>query len=123
MGALAGLSQILSGLALAGFTGVTLWLLMRPRARMAALMPAPRLLAVTAAATALWCAAMAVYGAGSSQSLVVQTVRDLAMLLWLGATFWSPRTPMSRPLRLIARWRCCSARRRICAPERRPNHG
>ena len=42
MSAIAGLSQILSGLALAGFTGVTLWLLMRPRARMAALIPAPR---------------------------------------------------------------------------------
>ncbi len=103
MSTLTGLSQILSGLALAGFVGVTLWLLMRPRVRMAALMPAPRLLAATAAATALWCAALTVYGPGSSQSLVVQTVRDLAMLVWLGATFWSPRAPMSRPLRLIAR--------------------
>ena len=57
----AGLSQILSGLALAGFAGVALWLLMRPRARMAALMPAPRLLIAAAAATALWCAAGAVF--------------------------------------------------------------
>ena len=81
MGPLTGLSQILSGLALAGFAGVALWLLMRPRARMAALMPAPRLLAATAAATALWCASLTAYGPGSSQSLVVQTVRDLAMLL------------------------------------------
>lgn len=103
MGALAGPSQILSDLALAGFSGVTLWLLMRPRARMAALMPAPRWLAATAATTALWCAAMAVYGPGSSQSLVVQMARDLAMLVWLGAAFWSPDAPMSRPLRLIAR--------------------
>ena len=97
----AGLSQILSGLALAGFAGVALWLLMRPRERMAALMPAPRLLVATAAATALWCAAVAVFGPGSSQSLVVQPLRDLAMLGWLGATFWSSRGPMSRPLRLI----------------------
>ena len=103
MSALAGLSQILSGLALAGFAGVTLWLLMRPRARMAALMPAPRLLAATAAATTLWCAALTFSSPGSWHSLVVQTLRDLAMLIWLGATFWSARAPMSRPLRLIAR--------------------
>lgn len=103
MGAFAGLSQILSGLALAGFAGVTLWLLMRPRARMAALVSAPRLLTATAAATALWCMAIFLYSPGSSQSLVVQTLRDLAMLIWLGATFWSPRAPMSRPLRLILR--------------------
>jgi putative PEP-CTERM system histidine kinase len=101
--ALTGLSQILSGLALAGFAGVTLWLLTRPRERMAALMPAPRLLAATAAATALWCATVAFYGPGSSQSLVAQMLRDLAMLVWLSATFWSPRAPMSPPLRLIMR--------------------
>ena len=103
MGALTGLSQILSGLASAGFVGVTLWLLMRPRVRMAALMPAPRRLALAAAATAIWCAAVTIFSPGSSQSLVVQTVRDLAMLGWLSATFWSPRAPMSRPLRLILR--------------------
>lgn len=101
MTVLAGLSQILSGLALAGFTGVSVWLLARPRARMAALMSAPRLLALAAAATALWCGAVAVFSPGSSQSLVVQMARDLAMLAWLAATFWSPRAPMSRPLRLI----------------------
>lgn len=103
MSALTGLSQILSGLALAGFTGVTLWLLTRSHARMAALMPAPRLLAATAAATAFWCVAMTIFGPGSSQSLVAQTVRDFAMLLWLGATFWPPHAAMSPPLRLIAR--------------------
>jgi putative PEP-CTERM system histidine kinase len=99
----ANLSQLLSGFALAGFAGVALWLLTRPRARMTALMSAPRLLAATAAATALWCAAVAVFAPGSSQSLVAQALRDLAMLGWLGATFWSPRAPMSRPLRLILR--------------------
>jgi putative PEP-CTERM system histidine kinase len=97
----AGLSQILSGLALAGFAGVALWLLMRPRARMAALMPAPRLLIAAAAATALWCGTGAVFAPGSSQSLVAQALRDLAMLGWLGATFGPSRGPMSRPLRLI----------------------
>ncbi|MDO9362158.1 MAG: PEP-CTERM system histidine kinase PrsK [Sphingopyxis sp.] len=103
MGALTGLSQILSGLALVGFVGVTLWLLLRPRERMAALMPAPRGLMLAAAATALWCGAITIFSPGSSQSLVVQTLRDLAMLSWLSATFWSPRAPMSRPLRLILR--------------------
>ncbi|SEH18678.1 putative PEP-CTERM system histidine kinase [Sphingopyxis sp. YR583] len=103
MGALASLSQILSALALTGFAGVTLWLLTRSRARMAALMPAPRLLTLAAAATALWCGALTLFGAGSSQSLVIQTLRDIAMLGWVGATFWSPRAPMSRPLRLILR--------------------
>ena len=103
MSALAGLSQILSTLALAGFSGVTLWLLMRPRARMAALMPAPRWQVLAAAATALWCAALTVFSPGTSEALVVQMIRDGAMLGWLGATFWSPRAPMPRPLRLILR--------------------
>ena len=39
------LSPILSGIVLAGFAATALWLLLRPRARMAVLMPAPRLLA------------------------------------------------------------------------------
>ena len=103
MGALTGLSHMLSGLALVGFVGVTLWLLLRPRERMAALMPAPRGLVLAAGGTALWCGAIMIFSPGSSQSLVVQTLRDLAMLSWLSATFWSPRAPMSRPLRLILR--------------------
>ncbi|SBV33268.1 Multi-sensor signal transduction histidine kinase [uncultured Sphingopyxis sp.] len=100
---LAALSHILSILALAGFAGVTLWLLMRPRARMAALMPAPRWQLLAAAATALWCAALTIFSPGTSEALVVQMIRDGAMLGWLGATFWSPRAPMPRPLRLILR--------------------
>ena len=103
MSAIAGLSQILSVLALAGFSGATLWLLMRPRARMAALMPAPRWQVAAAAATALWCAALTIFSPGTSEALVVQMIRDGAMLGWLGATFWSPRAPMPRPLRLILR--------------------
>ena len=101
--ALATLSHILSVTALAAFLGVTLWLLMRPRARMAALMPAPRWQVTAAAATALWCAALTVFSPGTSEALVVQMIRDGAMLGWLGATFWSPRAPMPRPLRLILR--------------------
>jgi putative PEP-CTERM system histidine kinase len=100
---LASLSQMLSAVTLAGFVGVTLWLLARSPARMAALMPVPRLLSLTAAATALWCAAIYIFSPVSSQALVVQALRDLAMLGWLGATFWSARAPMSRPLRLILR--------------------
>jgi len=100
---LARLSEILSVLALFGFAVVTLWLIARPRARMAALMPAPRMLTLVAAATAVWCAALALAGPGSSAALVVQGLRDLAMLGWLGATFWSPAAPMTRPLRLIVR--------------------
>ena len=98
-----GLSEILSVLALVGFSVVTLWLLARPAARMAALMPAPRLLTLAAAATALWCAALALFAPGSSQALVAQALRDLAMLGWLGAIFWSTAAPMTRPLRLIVR--------------------
>ncbi|MDK2761020.1 MAG: PEP-CTERM system histidine kinase PrsK [Sphingopyxis sp.] len=103
MTALSGLSQILSALALTGFAAVTLWLLVRGRARMAALMPAPHLLTLSAAATALWCAAVYAFAPGSPQALIVQTLRDAAMLIWLGGTFWSRRAPMSRPLRLILR--------------------
>jgi putative PEP-CTERM system histidine kinase len=101
--ALATLSHILSVTALAAFLGVTLWLLMRPRARMAALMPAPRWQVAAVAATTLWCAALTTFSPGTSEALVVQMIRDGAMLGWLGATFWSPRAPMPRPLRLILR--------------------
>ena len=97
------LSNILSGLALIGFAGVTLWLLMRPGARMAVLVPAPRWLAAAAAATAIWCAALYVFSPGSSQALVAETLRNVAMLGWLGATFWPAQSPMSRPLRLVLR--------------------
>ena len=100
---LTGLSEILSVLALVGFSAVTLWLLARSKARMAALMPTPRQLTFAAAATALWCAALALFAPGSSQALVAQALRDVAMLGWLAATFWSPAAPMSRPLRLILR--------------------
>ncbi len=100
---LSGLSEILSVLALVGFSAVTLWLLARSKARMAVLMPAPQLLTLAAAATAIWCAALALFGPGSSQAFVMQTLRDLAMLGWLGKTFWSVAAPMSRPLRLIMR--------------------
>lgn len=103
MAPLAALSEILSALALAAFAGASLWLLARPRKRMAALMPAPRWLAATAAATALWCAALYIWGAGSSEALAAQPLRDLAMLGWLRATFWSAAAPMSRPLRLVLR--------------------
>ena len=101
--ALAGLSEILSALALAAFAGVAMWLFARPRSRMMVLMPAPRWLAIAAAATAAWCAALYIWSPGSSQALVAQALRDLAMLGWLRATFWSKATPMSRPLRLVLR--------------------
>lgn len=100
---LGGASHILAALALAGFIGVTLWLLSRPRARMAVLVPAPRWLIAAAAATAFWCAALYLFDPGSAEALVAQAVRNAAMLGWLGASFWSPDAPMSRPLRLIAR--------------------
>ena len=103
MATLAALSQLLSALALAGFAGVALWLLARPRARMAALMPAPRWLSIAAIASAIWCAALYRFAPGSSEALVAQALRDLAMLGWLGATFWSAHAPMPAPLRLIFR--------------------
>ncbi|WP_422061342.1 XrtA/PEP-CTERM system histidine kinase PrsK [Sphingopyxis sp.] len=101
--ALSGLSEILSALALAAFAGVALWLFARPRSRMIVLMPAPRWLALAAAATAAWCTAFYIWSPGSSQALVAQALRDLAMLGWLRATFWSKAAPMSRPLRLVLR--------------------
>jgi putative PEP-CTERM system histidine kinase len=100
---LTGLSETFAVLALVGFSVVALWLLARPKARMAVLMPAPRLLTLAAAATALWCASLALFGSGSSQASVAQTLRDLAMLGWLNATFWTAAAPMARPLRLILR--------------------
>ncbi|WP_447762277.1 XrtA/PEP-CTERM system histidine kinase PrsK [Sphingopyxis panaciterrae] len=101
--ALGDLITILSALAVVGFIGVTLWLATRPRARMAVLVPAPRWLVAAAAATTLWCAALFVFAPGSSEALVAQSLRNAAMLGWLGATFWSSQAPMSRPQRLIVR--------------------
>ncbi|WP_188237073.1 XrtA/PEP-CTERM system histidine kinase PrsK [Sphingopyxis sp. LK2115] len=109
MAALDGLSQMLSGLAFAGFACVALWLFLRPRVRMAALIPAPRLLALAAGSSALWAAAMMAFTPGAPQAVLVQALRDLAMLAWLGTTFWPPDAPMSRPLRLILTmlWTIC----------------
>lgn len=103
MATLGALSQLLSALALAGFAGVALWLLARPRARMAALMPAPRWLSIAALASAAWCAALYRFAPGSPEALVAQALRDLAMLGWLGATFWPARAPMPGALRLVFR--------------------
>ena len=103
MGLFAHLSQILAGLSLACFGGITLWLLTRPRSRMAALMPSFGWLVAAAAAMSLWCASAYVFGSGSSEALVGRALRDIAVLGWLGATFWNARAPMSRPLRLILR--------------------
>ncbi|MBB6424806.1 XrtA/PEP-CTERM system histidine kinase PrsK [Sphingopyxis sp. JAI128] len=101
MTALVSLSQFLSMMALAGFAGVALWLAARPPARMAAPTPVPRRLALAAAATAIWCGALYAFSPGSSQALVIQSLRDLAMLFWLSGTFWSASAPMSRPQRVI----------------------
>ncbi|WP_374525100.1 XrtA/PEP-CTERM system histidine kinase PrsK [Sphingopyxis sp.] len=101
MSLLAVLSETLSALAVAGFGGAALWLLSRPRARIAALMPAPRWLVAAAIGCAIWCAALYRFGPGSSQALAAQSLRDLTMLGWLGATFWSARAPMPGPVRLI----------------------
>lgn len=103
MGALADISEILSALALAGFTGVTLWLATRPRARMAALMPSFGWLVAAAAAMALWSVATWAYQPATPEALVAGALRNAVMLGWLGATFWNARAPMSRPLRLIQR--------------------
>ncbi len=103
MATLGALSQLLSALAFAGFGGVALWLLSRPRARMAALMPSPRWLIVAAIASAIWCAALYRFAPGSSEAMVARSLRDLAMLGWLGATFWPARAPTPGPPRLILR--------------------
>lgn len=103
MAILAALSDILSALALVGFAGVALWLLTRPKARMAALMPAPGWLVIAAVGCAIWCAAIYRFAPGSSQALVARSLRDLAILGWLGATFWPAHSPMPGPLRLIFR--------------------
>lgn len=103
MGALSALSDLLAGLALLGFVGALIWLLTRPRARMAVLMPAPGRLTIAAAAMALWCAALYLSGAGSPPTLAAQALRDLAILGWLAGTFRTAAAPTSQALRLIQR--------------------
>ncbi|ALC12318.1 two-component system, NtrC family, sensor kinase [Sphingopyxis sp. 113P3] len=97
------LSGLLATLALAGFAGVTLWLLSRPRARMAALMPAPHWLIAAAGGTTIWCIGVEAFGPGSAQAMLGRAVRNITWLGWLGATFWNARAPMSPPQRLILR--------------------
>jgi len=103
MALLAALSQLFSALALAGFGGAALWLLSRPKARIAALMPAPRWLVIAAIGCAIWCAVLFRFGPGTTQAMVAQSLRDLTMLGWLGATFWPSHAPMPQSLRLIYR--------------------
>ena len=103
MPTLGALADILSALAFLGYGGVTLWLLARPRERMAALMPAPRWLAIVAAATMAWSASLYVFAPGASQVLVAQTLRDMAILGWLAATFWPKPAAMAGAQRLIFR--------------------
>ena len=50
---LAGLTHLLAGLGTLGFSGAAIWLLVRPRARMAALLTAPRATIAAAAAMAI----------------------------------------------------------------------
>ncbi len=100
---LAGLTHLLAGLGTLGFSGAAIWLLVRPRARMAALLTAPRATIAAAAAMAVWCGALWLAGPDSAAALVVQPLRDAAILLWLGASFWSAAAPMGRPLRLVQR--------------------
>ena len=95
---LAGLTHLLAGLGTLGFSGAAIWLLVRPRARMAALLTAPRATIAAAAAMAVWCGALWLAGPDSAAALVVQPLRDAAILLWLGASFWSAAAPMGRPL-------------------------
>ena len=103
MPTLATLADIFSALAFIGYGGVTLWLLARPRERMAALMPAPRWLTIAAAATMAWSASLYIFAPGASQVLVAQTLRDLAILGWLAATFWPKPAIMAGTQRLIFR--------------------
>lgn len=100
---LAGLTHLFAGLGTLGFSGAAIWLLVRPRARMAALLTAPRATIAAAAAMAVWCGALWLAGPDSAAALVVQPLRDAAILLWLGASFWSAAAPMGRPLRLVQR--------------------
>lgn len=108
---LANIYSILAGLALLSFGGVTLWLIMRPRDRMADLMPSHGWLVLAAAAMTGWCGALYSFGPNGSDVMVLVALRNLVMLGWLGATFWTIAPP-PRMLRLIRRLLvtiCCVA--------------
>src|SRR3546814_11558758 len=55
------------------------------------------------AATTIWSLSAYQFGPGSNAALAGRLLRNIAWLGWLGATFWTPEAPMSRPLRLIRR--------------------
>ncbi|WP_260582986.1 XrtA/PEP-CTERM system histidine kinase PrsK [Sphingopyxis sp. PET50] len=103
MGALADFSAVVAGVTFAGFAAVTLWLMLRPRARMAALMPSFGWLIAAAGGMTLWSAGIWWAGPASPEAFAARTLSNVAVLGWLSATFWNARAPMSRPLRLILR--------------------
>ena len=103
MGSLADFSAMMAGVTFAGFAAVTLWLIARPRARMAALMPSFGWLIAAAAGMTLWSGGVWMFGPASPEAFTMRTVSNAAVLGWLTATFWNARAPMTRPLRLILR--------------------
>ena len=103
MGALADFSAMVAGVTFAGFAAVTLWLMLRPRTRMAALMPSFGWLVAAAVGMTLWSAGVWLFGPSSPEAFAMRTLSNAAVLGWLATTFWNARAPMSRPLRLILR--------------------
>jgi putative PEP-CTERM system histidine kinase len=93
---------ILAGLAMLSFGGATIWLMTRPRKRMAALMPTHRWLVLAVGGMACWCASLYIFGPEGSNVLLGVALRNFAMLAWIAHTFWRAEPP-PRMLRLIFR--------------------
>ena len=95
-------SSIFAGLAMFAFGAVTLWLVIQPGQRMRQLMPSRGALVIVTGALALWSAACFVYGSGSPQAAIADTLRNLAFTAWLTLTFGGmTRGAPSQPIRLI----------------------
>lgn len=85
------LGGIFATLALLAYSGGALWLLLRPKAAIAKLMPSRAALVAAMAGMAVWAWLWGRYGPVSAEEAVGNALRNLALLFWLAATFGPAR--------------------------------
>ena len=96
------LSFMFAGLAVLACGGVTLWLAALPRERVSVLIPSRVPLILLVGALGLWSAASFASGTGGVATAGADTLRNLAVLVWLGATFGAGGSGMAQQsMRLV----------------------
>lgn len=96
------LSAMIAGLAMTACGGAALWLCALPAARMRTLMPSRLALVAVVVTLGLWCGAVFVGGTDGAAAVVADTLRNLAFLAWLAATFGiAGRSAAQQSMRLV----------------------